>query len=346
MPLTDAYQPVTSGAYSLAETYDLTVEAFAGILDRLAPDGILAVTRWLQMPPSEEIRLLSTLVEALERQGSKQPGQKLVALRGIQTITALVRPGGWTAAELAQIRDFAADRRFDLVLGARYPGRRDQPVQPPGGVRIYQALRERLASEDPRRFYAAYPFDIAPATDDHPFFFHFFKWRQTPQVLATLGRTWQPFGGSGYFLLFALLALVLFLSLILIVVPLLLPGRSHLTGEGARRLPRGRVVLYFGLLGLAFLFVEIPLIQRWILLVGHPSYAFAGVVIILLVCSSAGSLAAGAAWMRPRAALAVLGAVGRGDAVWVGMAHPNLARLVAAGRAWAWRRSAWRRWPF
>ena len=63
---------------------------------------------------------------------------------------------------------------------------------------------------------------------------------------------------------------------------------------------------YFGLLGLAYLFVEIPLIQQWILLIGHPSYAFAAVVIVLLVCSSLGSLAATAVWLPRRLAFGAL----------------------------------------
>jgi len=41
VPLTDAYRPVASGAYSLAETYGLTAEAFEDALDRLAPGGLL-----------------------------------------------------------------------------------------------------------------------------------------------------------------------------------------------------------------------------------------------------------------------------------------------------------------
>ncbi|MBW7881825.1 MAG: hypothetical protein H3C34_04170 [Caldilineaceae bacterium] len=306
LPLTGAYQPVTSGAYSLAESYNLTVEAFVDNLDRLAPGGILVTTRWLQTPPSEEIRLVATLVEALKRTGIREPAERLVALRGIQTITALVQKDGWTRAELDVIRTFAAERRLDLVwapgIEASEVNRFNRLPEPV----YYETVRRLFAASQPAGFFETYPFDVAPATDDHPFFFHFFKWAQTPEVLATLGRTWQPFGGSGYFLLLAMLALVLFLSLVLIMAPLLLPKRAHLPDQPARPAPRGRVLLYFGLLGLAFLFVEIPLIQRWILLVGHPTYAFAAVVVTLLLFSSLGSLAARSAWLPARAALALL----------------------------------------
>ena len=121
-----------------------------------------------------------------------------------------------------------------------------------------------------------------------------------------LGRTWQPFGGSGYFMLLVMLALVLFLSGVLIVLPLLLPGRRRRLTLAETKVSRMRVFVYFGLLGLAFLFVEIPLIQRWILIVGHPTYAFVAVVSVLLVFSSLGSLSARAAWLPKRAAFAAL----------------------------------------
>ena len=305
LPLTDAYRPVSSGAYGLGETYGLTVEAFAGALARLAPDGVLAATRWLQTPPSESVRLIATLVEALARRGVARPGDSLVAYRGIQTITVLAQPDGWSAAELAAVREFTAARRYDLVwapdVHAGEVNRFNRLPEPAD----YQAVRALLAAPDRDNFFAGYPFDIVPATDDHPFFNHFFKWRQTPEVLATLGRTWQPFGGSGYLILWALLALVLVFSAALILAPLAL-RRGARQADRNPVVSRGRVFAYFGLLGIAFLFVEIPLIQRWILLLGHATYAFAAVVLSLLFFSGLGSLLARAAWLPRRGAWVLL----------------------------------------
>jgi hypothetical protein len=333
LPLTDAYRPISSGAYGLGETYGLTVEAFADALARLAPDGVLAATRWLQTPPSESLRLVATLVEALARRGIARPGDRLVAYRGIQTITVLAQPDGWSADELAAVRDFTAARRYDLVWAP--------DVQPNEVNRFnrlpepadYQAVKTLLAAPDRAGFFAGYPFDIAPATDDRPFFFHFFKWRQTPEVLATLGRTWQPFGGSGYLILWVLLALVLVLSAALILAPLAL-RRDPRQADHNPAVPRGRVFAYFGLLGIAFLFVEIPLIQRWILLLGHATYAFAAVVLSLLLFSGLGSLLTRAAWLPRRAAWVLL--------VLMALLTPLLVvRLADAALGWPpWGRAA------
>jgi hypothetical protein len=314
LPLTDAYHPVASGAYSLAESYTLTVEAFEEMLARLAPDGILVATRWLQTPPSEDLRLIATLVEALGRRGGPPPAQALVAYRGIQTLTVLVQPRGWSAEELATVRRFAESRKYDLVWAPDIRPDEVNRFNRMPAAEHFEATAGLLSTADRRDFYARYPFDVVPATDDRPFFFHFFRWGQTPQVLATLGRTWQPFGGSGYLVLFALLALVLLLSAALILLPLAV-GFSRMasaagaggspTAAGSPRL-RLRVLGYFGLLGIAFLFVEIPLIQRWILLFGHPIYAFTAVVLTLLLFSSLGSVLSRSPWLPRRAVIGVL----------------------------------------
>jgi hypothetical protein len=128
---------------------------------------------------------------------------------------------------------------------------------------------------------------VFPPTDDRPFFFHFFKWGQTRAVLQQLGRIWLPWGGSGYFVLVALLAVATVTSGVLILLPLALSKQAG----GQKKGLRGRTLAYFGLLGLGFLFVEIPLMQRFILFLDQPVYAFAGVVASILFFSGLGSLA-------------------------------------------------------
>lgn len=352
LPLTDAYRPVASGAYSLAETYTLTAEAFEAMLARLAPRGVLVATRWLQTPPSEDLRLMATVIEALARRGA-DPAAALVAYRGIQTLTVLAQPDGWQPVELAAVRAFAVERRYDLVWAPDVRGDEVNRFNRMPAAAHYQAVRDLLAAADRRAAYAAQPFAVAPATDDRPFFFHFFRWAQTPQVLATLGRTWQPFGGSGYLILFALLGLVLILSGLLIVLPLVLQRggarrQSEKPSNSMSQLPawrgrpaeaslpeyaelparaRLRVLGYFGLLGVAFLFVEIPLIQQWTLPFGSPTYAFTAVVLTLLAGSSLGSTWARARWLRGRAAVIGLALVALLSAV----AAP---RLIAAALDW------------
>lgn len=293
LPLTDAFRPVTSGAYSLAENNVLTVESFIQILSRLNPDGVFVFTRWMQLPPSESLRAIAILVEAMQQSDDLAANDTLVIFRGIQTVTVMVRPTGWTADELTAVRAFTQDRKYDLVwmpdIEAREVNHFNRLPEPG----FFLEVRELLATQDREIYYENYPYDISPPTDNRPFFFHFFKWEQTPEVLATLGHTWQPFGGSGYFVLLALFVLTIILSFGLILFPLIWQRRESSVSHTGK----ARVMIYFGLLGIAFLFIEIPIIQQWILLLGHPTYAFAVVVAVLLIFSGIGSSLARTAWL-------------------------------------------------
>ncbi len=289
LSLATSYHPIRSGAYSLAEDYRYTVGSFRDALARLKPEGLFVVTRWLQNPPSEELRAFALAVTALERNGL-DPAERIVALRGYNTATLLVKTQPFTAAELGAIRAFAADRAFDLIYapGLRADESNRYNVQPEPVY--YQTFTALLNAEPRQAWYASYPFEVTPPTDDHPFFGHFFKWSQAGQVLAELGWTWQPFGGAGYFVLLALLALALALATGLMLLPVvarrLLPPRPATGAGGAPSLP---ALIYFGLIGLAFLLVEIPLIQQFILYLGQPAYAVTAVLFTLLFFSGIGS---------------------------------------------------------
>ncbi len=295
--LADTYRPVTSGAYSLSENYLYTVEAFVDYLAHLSEGGLLVVSRWLQTPPSESLRAGALAVTALEKAGLPQPELRLVAIRSWSTLLLLVKNREFTAGEIEAVKSFCRQRQFDLVY---YPGiqeaeaNRYNAYQEPLYYRAFQAL----LFGDRTRFYADYAYDVSPTTDDRPFFFHFFKWSQTPEILQTFGKIWQPFGGSGYFVLVALLILAVLASAILILLPLLFRRRVMLPPDTfsyaqdkrqIRRPNKRRIFAYFAALGLGYLFVEIPLMQQFILFLGHPVYAFAAVLFAILLFSGLGS---------------------------------------------------------
>jgi hypothetical protein len=271
---------VTSGAYSLNEDYRYTVEAFSDYLARLRENGLLVVTRWLQVPPSESIRAFALAVEAVERTGG-DPKTSIVALRSYRQMLILIRRGSFTQEELAAVRDFAEPRAFDLVY---LPDIRPHEVNRHNVLPTpdyHRALVGLLETEDRQGWYSDYPFDVEPPTDDRPFFGHFFRWAQTREVLAMAGHTWQPFGGAGYFVMLILLALAVVAAGGLILMPV-----TALRLKGGAL---GRTSIYFALLGVGYLFVEIPLMQRFILFLGHPAYALAVVLFAILLFSGVGS---------------------------------------------------------
>ncbi|GIK36757.1 MAG: hypothetical protein BroJett011_05900 [Chloroflexota bacterium] len=307
-PLTDSFRPVTAGAYTLNEDYRYTVKSFADALDHLSPNGLLVVERWLQLPPSESLRLWGTAIAALQQYNDRRPPaadrrqeQQLLALRTLQTSLIGVARSPLSGEDLTRIRQFSEQRQFDLIwLPDLHPEETNHFSIVPGDP-YHHTFAELLRTPDPAGFFTAYPYAVAPPTDDHPFFFHFFKWQQIPEILQSLGWSWQPFGGSGYLVLVVLLALVILLSAGLILLPLLwkkdedrAPWRGQVMKAEERKISSliphpSSFFLYFALLGLGFLFVEIPLLQRFILYLGQPAYAFAAVTSALLVAAGIGS---------------------------------------------------------
>jgi hypothetical protein len=287
--LSDSFHPVTSGAYGLNEDYRYTVEAVGDYLDRLSPDGLLVLTRWLQTPPSESLRVLATVVAALERKGVSNPEDHIAAYRSLRTMTFVVCDSPLRSTDRDTIRRLSDDLGYDLVWlpgmsrsEANLRNRLPEPV-------YHMAATELLA--DPRDYVSRHDFDIRPPTDDRPFFNHYFRWQQTPQVLASLGRTWQPFGGSGYLVLLGLLAVLTVLSAVLVMGPLLI-GRVPAGSPEAPRATRLLALLYFGALGFGYLCVLLPIAQKMILLVGDAATALALVFFSVLLWSGFGSLSA------------------------------------------------------
>jgi hypothetical protein len=312
LSLNSPYRPVTSGAYSLIEDYDFTVEGFSDMLARLNDGGLFVVTRWLQSPPTEPLRLFALTVTAAEH-ARLDPARSIVALRGYNTVTVIVKRGAFTDVELAAVREFARVRKFDLVAA---PGLRPDEANRYNVLSddaFYRTFNALLTSADRRRFYAEYPFDVTPPTDDRPFFGHYFKWEQAEAVWAQLGKTWQPFGGAGYFVLIVLLVFAIVSASVLIVLPLAVRGVWRVE-RGVKDVSRftlhlhvARVMVYFALLGLGFLFIEIPLVQRLILFVGKPVYALAAVLFGLLLFSGLGSvISRRAPWRGTLATLAMV----------------------------------------
>jgi spermidine synthase len=295
LPLNNAFHPIRSGAYSLAEDYHHTIEAFEDMLSVLNQEGILVMTRWLQNPPSEDLRTFALAVAALD-ESRLDARERIVVMRGYNTATFLIKTQPFNEQELAAIRQFASERAFDLIYA---PGILPQDANRynilPEPI-YFQTYRALLAANPREAFYQQYPFDVRPPTDDHPFFGHFFKWSQAGQILAEFGKTWQPFGGAGYFVILALLAMTIVLAASLILLPLSMVHRRTTKLKSSHAHPAG-TLLYFGLIGFAYLFVEIPLIQKFILFLGNPAYAMTAVLFTLLFFSGMGS------WLGKRISL-------------------------------------------
>ena len=288
--LADSFRPVLAGAYGVSENYLYTVEAFESYYSRLAPGGFLSVTRWAQTPPSEGVRVVSVAVEALERLGV-EPADHMAVIRSLQTVTLIVKRGPLDDADIDTVRGFADSLQYDLVY---HPGIAASDLNR-FSVHPTPAYHDTIAAilDDGGReeFYDGYSHDISPVSDDRPFYFHLFRWSQTPEILGSLGRTFQPFGGAGFLIVLGSLVVAVVAAGAFILLPLLFRRDVSNAGESqSGAVGRLWPFVYFAGLGLGFLWVEIPLLQRFILYLDQPTYAFATVLFGVLVWSGVGSL--------------------------------------------------------
>jgi len=138
-----------------------------------------------------------------------------------------------------------------------------------------------IASNDPYAFARGYTYNVSPVNDNAPFFFFTLK---PSQILGNenleAGVDWKVNLGV------LVLLLVLVISLVAVVVFLILPLAWH----GGRTRPSPLPLLYFVAVGLGYIMVEIAFIQRFVLFLGHPTYALTVVIFLLMLSSGAGSL--------------------------------------------------------
>ena len=280
--LLDSFGASGAGVQALNESYVYTVEALRQYLDDLAPGGILAITRWIKLPPRDSVKLVATTIEALRQSGVTEPGQRFAMIRSWNTSTLLIRNGDFTAKDIERIRAFARSLSFDT---AWFPGMRAE------NANRYNQLPEpyihdaavSLLGEHADAFFDRYKFDVEPATDDRPYFFHFFRWRTLPEVMALRKAGGAGFIEWGYLVLVATLVQAVLLGLFLILVPLSLAKHAWPAGAGRD------FGFYFLLLGLAFLFVEMAFIQKFILFLSNPLYSVAVVLSGFLLFAGLGS---------------------------------------------------------
>jgi hypothetical protein len=280
--LMDSFAASGAGVQALGESYLYTVEAVQEYLQHLNPNGLLAITRWVKLPPRDNLKLVATVREALERNGIEDPGRRMAIVRGWNTSTLLVRNGDLSPDDIAAVREFASTRSFDT---AWYPG------MPRSEANRFNVLPEpylydgtvQLLGDNSEAFLDQYKFRISPATDDRPYFFHFFKWSAFQEILALRTQGGAGLIEWGYLVLIGTLVQAAIAGAVLILLPLSVVRPSWRRGTG--RWMGG----YFLLLGLSFLFVEIAFIQKFILFLSHPLYSVAVVLAGFLLFAGLGS---------------------------------------------------------
>jgi hypothetical protein len=287
MTLVDTWASTAAGAFALSENNLYTVEAFREYFDHLKPDGMIAVTRWEFRQPREALRVVSQAMEALHQLGVADPRGHfvIVADGGLdedgRPVLVLAKKSPLTVAEYAAVAQHvnANPNLVWLNPPAQYASRQKLPP-------AADAFHRLIDSNDPQSFACDYAYNVAPVNDSAPFFFFTLKTGYVIRnIVAGTGRGMDWRINLGVVLLGMLLVISLLAVLAFLILPLALHGRRHRPRTGLVSL------LYFIAVGLGYITVEIALIQRFVLFLGHPTYALTVVVFLLLLASGAGSVA-------------------------------------------------------
>ena len=274
MTLVDTWASTAAGAFALSENNLYTVEAFREYFDHLKPEGMIAITRWEFRQPREALRVVSVAIDALHRLGVADPARNfIVASEGALDedgipVVVLAKKTAFTAEEESTVRAHMA--QYPDLTALYLPS---QPENNP--------FSNLIASNDPYGFAHGYAYNVTPVSDNAPFFFFTLKAEQIlGQEGLERGIDWKVNLGV------LVLLLVLVISFAAVLVFLILP--LALKNKRGRRLPWR--LLYFVALGLGYILVEIAFIQRFVLFLGHPTYALTVVIFLLMLSSGAGSL--------------------------------------------------------
>lgn len=273
MTLVDTWASTAAGAFALSENNLYTTQAFKEYFDHLKPNGIIAITRWEFRQPREALRVVSVAMKTLQELGVGELSRHFIVIAynelnedGI-AVAVLAKKSPFTADEEGTVKQFLSNHPPLKLLYA--------PSQP--GTNAFAGL---LQSNDPYAFSANYPYNVSPVTDNAPFFFFTLKLQQIWRPTVKLGGLdWKV--NIGIAVLAMLLVISIFAVLAFLIVPLFL--QTERAGNPAS-------LLYFVAIGLGYILVEITFIQRFVLFLGHPTYALTVVVFLMLLSSGAGSV--------------------------------------------------------
>jgi hypothetical protein len=319
----DTWAATAGGAFALAENALYTVEAFLDYREHLSDRGLVHFMRWNEDPPRQSLRLLALVVAAMDRAGDREPARHVVAIEepmfpnpGPPMASVLWSRQPFTAEALARLRG-AIDERAKIapVRILCWPGESHD-----------NDLSRFLRAPDPTAFLADHEFEVSATTDDRPFFFHTVRFgdllrgghanAQNEEAVQVLGTV---------------LLTVLVITLLAFVLPMLLTLRvAGLGGRGKTAVRLG----YFCCLGVGFMLVEIPLLQRFGLYMGHPTWSLSTVLGALLVGAGLGGMRTGRAHDDdlPKVASRALVTI--------------LAAMLLATLATPWLLTTTLRWPF
>jgi len=310
------------GGFAITEKYAYTREAMASYMAALKDGGILSVTLWnKEDPPKSVLKLYRTMWEATgDVSEALRPNSFYVVSSYLSTTTVLYKKGGFTADEIAKLKEFTASLSFDNVY---YPGiafddqgtdkllndyeqqifgtgdqadtssNGDGDVLAPLGdngdapqvlpsTALGRLVWHGMVAGTIDDIARRYVFDIRPLTNDRPYFAAYVK----PGDLSRTTDRLDLFQDDwGYILVWATLGIAAALATVLVLLPAVFGWRSLIS----RTQGKGGTIVYFFCLGAGFIMVEVGLIAKFVLALANPTVSATILLSGILVFSGLGS---------------------------------------------------------
>lgn len=295
--LIDSWAATASGAFVLTENSLYTVEGWEAFLSKLSDRGAVTMSRWYyKKRPGELLRLASLAYEALAAAGVEKPAEHIMlaattfsfgddtglsdeekkarAENAYGTGTIIVSKKPFDGDAVNKFLTTCERYKFEVFLAAGYEG---------------ASIFQHIVDGDRRAaMIASYPLKLTAPTDDNPFFFNMLKPSALLQYsgIEKEGPLNTNLGAVRNLVI--LLGIVTVLALLLIIVPIL----SAMEKGGAKMLLHPWS-FYFAAIGFGFMLIEIALIQKFTVFLGHPTYSLLVVLCTILLFTGFGSWLAG-----------------------------------------------------
>ena len=279
MSLIDTWAATGAGAFTLTENGLYTVEAWQRFLGRLNPGGLFTVSRWYAPGEVNETgRLVSLAVASLLANGAAEPRRHLFLAAAGNVATLIVTNSPLSPAALGALKDAATANEFTVLLSP------DSAAPSTILEKIVSAPDRRSLDQVTTGFYL----DLTPPTDARPFFFNQLRFATLfdPNLFSHFTHT-GVFAGN--LIATLTLAMLVLISVALVASTIVVPLRSTVREAGWQLAISGTV--YFALIGVGFMMIEIALLQRMSVFLGHPVYALSVVLFSLILWTGFGSMA-------------------------------------------------------
>jgi hypothetical protein len=277
MSLIDTWAATGAGAFTLSENGLYTVNGWRRFISRLTPTGVFTVSRWYAPAKLDETaRVLSLAMATLIEMGEPEPADHIYLAANGALSTVLIGRAPLTSADLQMLHETVRALQYRTLVA---------PHQTPADP-VFERILHARTTEELVRIGGGTPLNLAPTWDANPFFFNQLRLAEPKSMArAVISASGVMRGNLAASL--TLLTLVV-VSMLVVLVVILGPARKSAQHAGVKTMFWSSA--YFLTIGIAFMFVEISLIQRISLFLGHPIYGLAIVLFSIILATGIGSL--------------------------------------------------------